>query len=73
MNTEIEHRIIAAINAGKTQFTPLMCHLHSNGLEQLHYRVLDRALQSMRRRGLIEYRNQRDGWAICPPPIEGEA
>jgi hypothetical protein len=63
MNEELDERIVAAISAGAKKYYQIR---DQSGFPE--YRVLDRALQSLRKRGLIQY-VKGQSWMLTKKPL----
>jgi len=52
---DIDDKIISAVRGGKTTFTDILSHVGGE------FRVIDRRLQALRKRGLLMY-SRKTGW-----------
>lgn len=55
----MEEEIVRAIRGGATKLAAIMAVV-----SETDDRKVDRALQRCRRKGLVKYVNQRDGWRV---------
>ncbi len=55
---EIDEKIIASVRSGKATFNTIF-----STLDKIGFRVIDRRLQSLRKRGLLQY-TRKTGWSV---------
>ena len=54
-NEELDAKVLEAIRGGKTRACVVLAHITHREARIIGYRDVDRSLQRLRRRGLIEY------------------
>jgi len=63
VHEEVDNLILQAIKNGEVQFTPIMVSVRKH-FKHIEWRTVDKRLQSLRRRNLIEYGGTPRSWRV---------